>query len=146
MCIRDKKQTPHQKEMMKKQIIKKTKKIHQRKRINTREELEMMKNGLLETFNRPINDHTEMMNVMECRRTLKEILGGINNQPASKTFSKPIFKWRIFKVEKPHNKTMYGNSRQSIRKGKLSEIEPRIQPISVRRSMTEIRLTSLSNK
>ena len=93
--------------VQKKQIIKKTKKMHQRKLINTREELEMMKNGLLEMFNLPINDHAEMMNVMECRRTMKEILGGINNQPANKNFSKPIFKWKIPKVERPHNKTMY---------------------------------------
>ena len=33
-----------------------TKKRHPRKLINTREELEMMKNGLLEMFNIPIND------------------------------------------------------------------------------------------
>ena len=59
--------------------------MHQRKLINTREELEMMKNGLLEMFNLPITDHMEMKNFMECRRTLKEILGGINNQPARKT-------------------------------------------------------------
>ena len=32
----------------------KTKKMHQRKLINTREELEMMKDGLLERFNLPI--------------------------------------------------------------------------------------------
>ena len=105
-----------------------------------------MKNGLLETFNRTINDHTEMMNVMEYRRTLKEILGGINNQPASKTFSKPIFKWRISKVEKHHNKTMYDKLRKSTRKGKLPEIEIPNKPISVRRSITEVRLTSLSSK
>ena len=120
--------------------------MHQRKLINTREELEMMKNGLLEMFNLPITDHAEMRNVMECRRTMKEILGGINNQPVNKNFffSKPIFKWKIPKVERPHNKTMYDKLRKSIRKGKLSEIELRIQPISVRTSMTEVRLTSLS--
>ena len=130
----------------KKQIIIKTEKMYQRKRINTREELEMMKNGLLEMFNLPITDHAEGMNATECRRTMKEILGGINNQSANKNFSKHIFKRRISKVERHYNQTKYDQLRKSIRKGKLSEIELRNQPISRRKSMTEIRLTSLSNK
>ena len=120
--------------------------MHQRKQINTREELEMMKNGLFEMSNLPITNHMEMNNFMECRGTLKEILGGINNQQVNKNFSKHIFRWRIPKVEKHHYKTMYDQLRKSIRKGKLSEMELRNQPISVRKSMTEIRLTSWSNK
>ena len=44
MCIRDRKKT------------KKIRKICRRK-INTREELEMMKNGLIKVFNLPITDH-----------------------------------------------------------------------------------------
>ena len=78
--------------VQKKQIIKKTKKMHQIKLINTREELEMMKNGLLEMFNLPMTDHAEMRNIMECRRTMKKILGGINKQPANKNFSEHILK------------------------------------------------------
>ena len=105
----------------------------------------MMKNGLLEMFNIPITDHAEMRNVMECRKTMKEILGGINNQPANKNFSKPIVKWKIPKVERPHNKTMYDKLRRAIRKLNTTEIEMQNKPISVRRAMMEVRVTSLSN-
>ena len=44
--------------------------IHPRKLINTREELEMMRNGLLEMFNIPINDQNEMMKFKNNRRNL----------------------------------------------------------------------------
>ena len=55
----------------------KTEKRHHRKIIKTREEVEMMKNGLTDVFNVPMTNHAERMNFMECRRTLKEILEGV---------------------------------------------------------------------
>ena len=51
-----------------------TKKRHPRKLINTREQLEMMKNGLLEMFNVLINDQNEIMNFKNNRRNLLETL------------------------------------------------------------------------
>ena len=41
--------------------MKKVRQIHPKKLINTREELEMMKNGLLEMFNVPIDGQNEIM-------------------------------------------------------------------------------------
>ena len=80
-----------------------------------------MKNGLLEMFNLPITDHRELMDYKECRRTLKEIVEGMHNKPVNKNFNNSIFKW------------------------KLPEIEMQNKPISVRRSMMEVRVTSLNN-
>ena len=56
--------------------MKKVRQIHPRKLINSREELEMMKNGLLEMFNILINDQNEMMNFKNNRRNLLEPLEG----------------------------------------------------------------------
>ena len=55
----------------------KTEKRRHRKIIKTREEVEMMKNGLTNVFSVPMTNHAERMNFMECRRTLKEILEGV---------------------------------------------------------------------
>ena len=56
---------------MRNQIIKETKNVrqmHQRKLIKTIEEFEMMKNGLINVFNIPIADQTEMMHYRDYRR------------------------------------------------------------------------------
>ena len=76
----------------------KTKKMRQRKLINTREELEMMKNGLIDVFYLPVTDQNKMMNFMECRRTLKEILEGVNYRPTRRNWRKAIPKWKIPKI------------------------------------------------
>ena len=55
---------------------KEIRKIHRKKIINTREELEMMKNGLLEMFNIPINGQNEIMKFKNNRRNLLEPLEG----------------------------------------------------------------------
>ena len=47
----------------------KTEKRHHRKIIKTREEVEMMKNGLTNVFSVPMTNHAERMNFMERRRT-----------------------------------------------------------------------------
>ena len=53
---------------------KEIRKIYRKKIINTREELEMMKNGLLTMFNLPMTDHAEMMNFKNNRRNVRETL------------------------------------------------------------------------
>ena len=92
-----------------------------------------------------MTDHTEMVNFMECRRTLEEILEGVNNQPANKNFSKSIFKWKIPKIERTHYKTECNKLRRSIRKLNTPEIDMYNQ-ISVRASMMDITLTYLFYK
>ena len=52
----------------------KTKKRHPRRLINTREELEIMKNGLINMFNIPITDHEEIINVQDYRRRSNQIV------------------------------------------------------------------------
>ena len=74
------------------------------KKKKTREELEMMKNGLTNVFNLPMTDHTEIMNYKDCRRTLKEIIEGIHNKPMSKNLRKSRFKWNIPEIEMQNKK------------------------------------------
>ena len=111
-----------------KQIIKKIKetrnlgKICKRKLINTREEVEMRKNGLLEMFNLPITDQNEIMNFKNNRRNLIETL------------------------ERNHYKTGCNTLRRSIRKLNTTEIETQNRPISVRRSMMELSLIHISKQ
>ena len=121
----------------------KTQKMHQRKLINTREELEMMKHGLINVFNLPMTDHAEMMNFMECRRTLKEILEGINKKPVDKSFNKSIFKWKIPRIiERTHNKTVCHQLRRSLKHWSTREVEMLNKKLMVT-SMMEVRITSL---
>ena len=83
----------------------------------------MMQNGLINVFNVPINDQDEIMNFMECRRTLKEILEGVNYQQVRKNLRKAILKWKIPKIERTHNKTGGNKLRKSIRKLNTPEID-----------------------
>ena len=93
----------------KNQIIKKIKKtkeigkIYKKKLLKTREEVEMM-NGLIDVFNLPLTDQRKLMRYKDCRRTLKEIIEGIHNQPAEENFSKSIRKWKLHKIDRTHNK------------------------------------------
>ena len=101
---------------VKNQVIQKIKqigKLHQKKIINTKEELEMMKIGLINVFNLPITEQTETMNYEDCRRILKEIIEGTHNKPVSKNLSKSIFKWNIPKIE-GYNKTSRSSSIMNV--------------------------------
>ena len=98
--------------------IKKTKeigKIYKKKLIKTREELEMMKNGLIDVCNLPITDQSKLMKYKDCRRTLKEIIEGIHNKPADENFSKSLCKWKIPKIERTHNKIECHKLRRSLK-------------------------------
>ena len=53
-------------------------KVYKKKIIKTREELEMVKNGLIEVFNLPITDRIEIMKYKDCRRNLKETIEGVH--------------------------------------------------------------------
>ena len=112
-----------------------------------RQEVEMMKNGLIDVFNVPMTNHTERMNFTECRRTLKEILEGVNyrparrnggktipeckipkiegihSKPAGEKVSKFMLKWKIPKFERTHNKIVCHNLRRSLKHGSIPEIE-----------------------
>ena len=77
----------------------KTKKRHKRKLINTREELEMMKNGLINMFNIPITDHEEIINVQDYRRSTK-ILEMTYYGTTSNHVKNSISKWNIPKLER----------------------------------------------
>ena len=97
-------------------IIKKTKKIGKickKELIKKREELEMMKNGIINVLNLPITDHTEIMNFKDCRRTSKEILERAHNKTVSKNLRKSIFKWNIPKIER-YNKMSVRSSIMNI--------------------------------
>ena len=146
MCIRDSRRGVKKNQIIKK--IKKTKdmgKICKKKLIKTREEWQMMKNGLLDVFNLPITDHSKLMDYKDCRRTLKEILEGVNNQPVRRNLRKAIFKWKIPKIERTHNKTVCNKLRKSIRKLNTPGID-KYNQISVRASMMDIPLTYLFYK
>ena len=83
MCIRDSRRRVKKNRIIKK--IKKTKeigKIYIKKLIQTREEVEMVKRGLIDVFNLTITDQSKLMKYKDCRMTLKEIIEGIHNKPA----------------------------------------------------------------
>ena len=116
---------------------------HHRKLIKTREEVEMMKNGLIDVFNVPMTNHTKRMNFMECRRTLKEILEGMHNRPVDEKFSKTMLRWKMPEIERTYNKIEYHKSRRPIKHWSLPEIEIQNKGSTLTK---EVQLTSLSNK
>ena len=103
------------------------------------------RNGLIDVFNLPITDHSELMDYKDCRRTLKEVLEGVNYQPVRRNLRKTILKWKIPKIERTHNKTVCNKLRRSIRKMNAPEIDMYNQ-ISVRASMMAMTLTYLFYK
>ena len=100
---------------------KKMRQIHQRKLIKTREELEMMNNGLVNVLNILSTEHRKISNFKNNRRSLIEI------------------------VIMTHNKTVRKNLRKSIGKFNTPEIKMH-NKISVIRLMMDIPLTYLFNK
>ena len=102
MCIRDRHQGLQlyvTSRMKKNRIIKK-------KLIKTREEVEMMKNGLIDVFNLPITDQSKLIKYKDCRRTLREVIKEIHNQPVDENFRNNILKWEIQEIERTHNRIM----------------------------------------
>ena len=85
--------------------------------------LEMRKSGLIDVFSVPMTNHTERMNFMECRRTLKEILEGVNYRPAKRNWRKAIPEWKIPKIEGIHSKPAGENFSKSMLQWKMPEIE-----------------------
>ena len=88
-------------------------KICKNELIKTREELEMMKNGLINVFNLSITNHTEIMNFKNCRRSLKETLERTHNKTVRINFRKSIFKWNIPQIER-YNKMSVRSSIMNI--------------------------------
>ena len=79
--------------------IKKIRRIHPKKPINTRENLEMMISGLVNVLNLPITDHREIMNFKNVRRSLTEIIERTHNKTMSKDFRKLLFKVNILEIK-----------------------------------------------
>ena len=50
----------------------------------------------------------------DCRRTPREIIKGIHNQPVDEKFSKPMPKWEIQEIEGTHNKIVYHKLKRSL--------------------------------
>ena len=101
----------------------KTEKRHHRKIIKTREEVEMMKNGLTNVFSVQMTNHAERMNFMECRRTLKEILEGVKYRPARRNWREVRPEWRIPKLKEIHNQPVDEKFSESMLKWKIPKFE-----------------------
>ena len=71
-----------------------------RDRINTREELEMTKNGLINVFSLPITDHEEIINVRDYRRRSSKILEMMYHKTTSNNVKNSISKWNIPPLER----------------------------------------------
>ena len=78
----------------------KTKKRHPRKLRNTREGVEMMKNGLINVFSLPITNHEEIINIQDYRRRSIKIVEITYYETTGNNFKKSIDKWNIPKLER----------------------------------------------
>ena len=84
----------------------KTKKRHQGKLINTREELEMMKYGLINAVNLSITDHEEIINVRDYRRRSRKILEITYYDTTSNNVKNSISKCNIPPLERYNKMSM----------------------------------------
>ena len=141
----------HRRRVKKNRVIKKIKKtkeigkIYKKKLLKTREEVEMMKNGLIDVFNLPITDQSKFMKYKDCRRTLKAIIEGSHNTPAEENFSKSIRKWKLPKFERTLNKTVCHKLKRSLKHWSTPELEMQNKK-SIMTLMREVQLTSLINQ
>ena len=81
-------------------------KVYKKKIIKTREELEMVKNGLIEVFNLPITDRREIMKYKDCRRNLKEITERLHKEPVNKNFYNSLVKRDLPEMEIQNKKSI----------------------------------------
>ena len=89
----------------KNQIIPKTKKIGKicpNKKRNTREGMEMIKDGLVNIFNLPINEQRELIKFKNYRQNLIKILKVNHNKMVNKNLNKDIFKLNLPAIEMHH--------------------------------------------
>ena len=85
-----------------------------------------MKNGLINVFNLPITDHTEIINFKDCRRTLKEILEGIHNKSVRTNLRKSILQWNIPKIERYNKKSMRSSIMNMPLKYAFSQLDAKV--------------------
>ena len=78
----------------------KTKKRLQRKLLNTIEELEMRKNGLINVYNISITDHEEIVNVQDYRGRSNQIVEVTYYGTMCNNVKKSISKWNMLKIER----------------------------------------------
>ena len=78
---------------------KKMRQMHPRKLIKTREELEMMNNGLINVRNIPMTNDKEIMNFGDYRRRLKEISVMTYNKTVFYKLKKTRGKWNTPEIE-----------------------------------------------
>ena len=113
--------------------------------IKTREEVEMVKNGLIDVFNLPLTYQSKLIKYKDCRMTLREIIKGIHNQSVDEKFSKSILRWKMPEIEMTDNKTDYNKSRRSIKHWNTPEMEIPNKKAKIT-LMREAQLTSLINR
>ena len=79
--------------------------MYKKKLIQTREEVEMMKNGLIDVFNLPITYQSKLIEYKDCRRTLREIIKGFHNQPVYEELSRYMLRWKVPAIDMTDHKT-----------------------------------------